>query len=592
MSKYTRQDIDNRYKFDLSQIFESAAEWDRACEDLLTDIEGVKTQTEKSLETPKDFQKFLDRVANCYRKKQRLELYAELWQNTHTNSGQADDQMRRFRAVEQEFEPVIAAARHTLSEAENATLEALTADFDETHYLENLLDQSQHTRIPDVEQTIATLDEALSAPNRILWATEDDIEPPTVERPEGKEIEITYSRFRKELAYPDREYRRRVYEVYYNERSRFEQTFAKAYAEKLKAASALADVRGYDSLREMAFHQECYPENGLRASLPSTVHDVMLETIQDNLKPRNHARKIRASRLGVNTLRPWDLQASISDSPEPDISFEDAKSHIVDALALLGEEYQTRLRQFFEEGRIDVYEYGGKRNIPAYCPSSAEDGAFILMNYQNNGRTMFYLCHELGHAMHVAHHRERPVQYATCPRPIEEIPSFLHELLLIEYCLSEGGVLADFARDRLLRGFGGNFYGAAMHSAFTHRLARTIDAGEDLTVARIADVYTNLQAEFEPTVERDTEARKEWLRTSLVREPYHYYQYPLGVVGALAIRDQLRGNQLTPSTYHDFLRDTGRKDSVSLFNQLGLDMTTSTPYVRAATVYDKLLNTL
>lgn len=593
MSLPARDEIDDRYKFNLSQIFESPAKWDAARGELLTDIEALETQTQNPPETPRDIRELISTVATCHQQKQRLELYAELWQNINTDSGQADDQMRRFRALERKFEPAIAAVRHVLNETEGATFDALATDLDDTYYLENHRDQARHTHIPEVEQTIAAFDEARSAPNRIILATEDDIQSPTVKRPDGEEVEITYGRYRGELSHSDRAYRRRVFEAYYDEHGRFEQTIATTYAEKLKAASALADVRGYDSLREMALQQECYPKNGRKASLPPRVHEVMLDTVRGNLEPRHRARRIRASRLGVDILRPWDLQASISGTPEIDITFEEAKAHIIDALAPLGEEYQNRLRQFFAENRIDVYECEGKRNdIPAYCPSSAEDGAFILMNYQNTGRTMFYLCHELGHAMHVAHHREEPVQYATCPRPVEEIPSFLHELLAIEYCFAEGGALADVARDRLLRGFGGNFYGATMHSAFTHQLSMIIGAGGDLTVDRIADEYADLQTEFEPAVERDEGTAAEWRRTSLIREPYHNYQYPLGVVGALAARDRLRENELTSLEYYEFLRSTGREPSVSLFDQLGLDVTTSTPYVRAATVYDELLDTV
>lgn len=594
MSLPTRDELDEQYKFNLSQIFESPAKWDAARERLLNDIEALEARTEKPLETPADLRSLLENVAKCYRQKQRLELYATLWENINTNSDEADAQMRRYRSVTQKFEPVVAAVHRELRRTDDTALDSLATSLDEQiWYFENLCEQAQHTCESSVEDVIAAFEETRTAPNRIILSAEDDVDSPEVERPDGEQVEITYGRYQRELSHPNRAYRRRVYMAYHAEHDRFEQTMATAYAEKLKAASALANVHEFSSLREMVFHQQCYPESGLKASLPTDVHDVLLDTVRANLEPWHRTHQLRSDRLGVDSLRPWDLYVPIADAPEPDITYEKAQDHIIEALAPLGEDYQDRARRFFAENRVDVFECEGKRNdIPAYCPSSAADGAFILMNYQEDVRTMFYLCHELGHAMHVAHHREEPVGYATCPRSVEEVPSLLHELLLVEHCIedTEDGELAAHAKNRLIESMGGNFYNAAMSSAFAHRLVKIIDNSEDLTAERIARVYTDLQAEFAPTVKRNENTRKDWLRESLIREPYHSYQYSLGVTGALAVHDRLQEDEMTPNEYREFLQNTGRKKSVASFEHLGLDVTTSIPYERAAAVYNGFLN--
>lgn len=592
MSVPPRKTIDTEYRWDLSQIFATGEDWDTSCEDLETKIERFESTLVAPPESTTDLEAFLDSIADLYRRKQRLELYATLEQDGTDRDG-ADERMRRYHDLSTEFESVIAGALRVLQETDDETLDALAVDLDDRRrYLSNLRSQAERRRSSEVETVVGRFSEARAAPDRVIVAaTAEDFEPTAVERPDGTRVELTRGRLQRELSNPDRAYRKRAYENFHAELDRFEETIATAYVEKLKGTSALADVRGYDSLRDQAFHGSTYPESGLECLLPTEVHDTMLDAVRGNLGPRRRARRLRTDRLDVDTLRQWDLDVSVVEAPEPEIPYEEARNHIVEAIAPLESDYQDRLEAFLADDRVDVYECEGKRNdIPAYCPSSSEDGAFVMLNYQDDVRTMFYLCHELGHAMHTAHHREGPSMYATCPRPVEEVPSILHELLLVDHCLEEGGALADHARNRLLQFVDGNFYNATMWSAFTHRLATAIENGEDPDAGQIASEFASLQTEFDPVTEFPDRARKNWLNSSLYREPYHFYQYVLGVTGALSVRDLLQSGDLTAEEYRDFLRSTGRFDPVDLFDQLGLDVTSAEPYERAAETFEAYLD--
>lgn len=152
--------------------------------------------------------------------------------------------------------------------------------------------------------------------------TTEDFDPPEVERPDGTRTELTPGRYRRALSHPDRGYRKRAYEAYHAAFDRFARTLGTAYAEKLVAASTLADVRSYDSVRQLQFRHEYYPETGL-------------------------------------------------------------------ALAPLGSDYQQKAEEFFAADRIDASPHENRRNDIGYCPSSADDGAFILMNYQDDVESMF-----------------------------------------------------------------------------------------------------------------------------------------------------------------------------------------------------------
>jgi oligoendopeptidase F len=579
MSLPARTDIDPEYRFDLTRIYETPAEFEAGVDSLYERLDDLESLAEEPVASADGLETLLDAVADCFERRQRLDLYATLAANVATDSEDAADRKRRAEAVPERFEPAVAAALRRVDEAAQYIDDLPERD---RWYARNLREQAQYVRSEEIEGVLATFEQPLGASSRIVRSARlEDFEPPTVERPDGETVEIRYGNRRAVLSHSDRAFRRRAFEAYHDRMDSYEHTLTRAFAEKLQAAWAEASVRGYDSTRQWALRGRCYPESGLGASLPGAVHDLMVETVRDNLDPFHDSLALRQRRLGVDRLRPWDLEVSIAESEPPELSYDDVKGHILAALEPLGEEYVDRVERFFTERRVDVYPTRNKRtDIPAYCPSSATDGAYILANFKEDVRTAFYLCHELGHAIHVDHHREGPARYATAPRPVEEVPSILHELLLVDHLLEAGGPLAEAARNRFLECIGGNLYSSARSAQFTHTLAGYVENDTEVTVDRAREVAASLRDEFYSPVDFGDQAGRN-LPVSGIREPYSSYQYVLGAAGALAVHSQLRAGDLSPASYHEFLRSTGRRPAVDSFASLGCDVQTPEPFERA-----------
>jgi len=586
MSLPDHADRPAQYTWDTATIFDHPDDWQRAHDDLRADLDADDPPA-TPVDDASDARDLVETVADWFRRAQHLELYATL-RDCISDRDAASDRMAAARELSSAVETAVASRLDRLRRTDKATLDRIEAALDErAHYFASLRRQAAHRRDPDVEAVVERFADQRSSANRIVRTVKsEDREPPTVETPDGGERTITQGRYHGELAHTDRTYRHRVYESYLDALADFEGTLATAYHEKLAAASALADVRGFDSIRELQLTGRSYPESGLTFQFPPEVHDTMIDAVAESLGSRKRARELRADRLGIDAVRPWDTAVSLADEPAPEIPYNDAVEHVVAALAPLGEGYQRRAREFLDDRRVDVYECADKRSdIPAFCPSSADDGAYVLLNYQRDVRTLFHLCHELGHAIHVEHYRDEPTMYATGPRPISEVPSLLHEILLTEHLAADGGPLGAHARNRLLDSLDGMLYGQAATAAFKRRLAAAVDDGETLSADRIADAYRETQARFDPALEQGERTRYEWLTGALYRDAFHHYQYVLGAVGALHVRESLRDDDLDPATYSEFLRSTGRERPLDLFERFGLDLRTSDPYERATTAF-------
>jgi oligoendopeptidase F len=587
-----RDEVSTEYRFDLTKIFGSPDEWKAAHDELLKRLEKLNSQTTEPPETTEELREMLSETEECYRLRQRLDLYATLSRNVNTDSKSAAERQREFRDLDASFDLVVGTVRRALGELDDDDFESLIEPInDHRYYAESLRIQSRHVRSPAVETVVAEHGEVRSGSDRILRAiTTEDFDPPEVKRPDGETVKIQPGNYQTELSHPDRDYRRRVHEAYHTEQHRFAATTIRASAEKLSAAETESSVRDYDSIRDRDL-RGTYPESGLEPVVPESVHDTLLEEVRNNLGPYHRAQQIRRDRLGVEKLRPWDRRVSLAESPAPDLDYADALELIINSLAPLGEEYVDRARNYLNDRRIDVYPTQNKRtDIPAYCPSSATDGAFILANFRGDVRTMFFITHELGHALNVAYHREGPARYSTSPSAVCEVPSILHELLLAEECIQKGDTFAAHAQNRLVECVAGNLYRNARTAAYNHALATKIESGEELTPENARNIYNDLLDEFDPVYDREGVIDR--VGGMGIRIPYSSYQYVLGATGALAVRDSLEENSVSPEEYRQFLQQTGHRPPLDSFSALNLDIQSEKSFERATAKFDGYLDDL
>jgi oligoendopeptidase F len=589
----TRADIDDQYKWDLSAIFESLEDWESEWTAVHNRLKGLREYEGCIARNDETLLRALRLFEEILRRTQRLRLYAQLKRNEDTENSAHQERLHKSNRLDRDVtkatdmvrREIQAAGRESIIQAveTNETLGAYK------HFLDDVLRMGSHARSAEVEDLLADFTAVIESPTRVYSSvTNNDIEPQPVETPDGKQVEVTGVNLGRHLRHRDRAFRRRAYQSVFEEHTEVKHTIATAYADKLKAQVALADARNYDSVREMAFNKSSYPETGLHIQLPVEVHDILTAAIRDSLDPLHQYYERRKAILGIDELNAWDLDVPLVDAHEPTVAYEDARDHVLAAVEPLGDAYKNRLEEFFTSQRIDVYETQNKQNILAYGPWAYDTGSYILLNYQDDVRSMSILAHELGHAMHAEHLREaQSPAYATGACPIEEVPSYVHEILLAHHLLNvDDYALRQYARARLLDVLQG-IYGSTLHSLFTHKTCQILENGEGLTLDRIEEIYTDLLSEFRGPMEIDTWAKRGWLVGSHGRPPYHFYQYALGTAGALRTVEQLLDGTVTQNEYHDFLRAGGTVRSVEAFETLGLDIQSREPFERPCSAVEE-----
>jgi oligoendopeptidase F len=289
----------------------------------------------------------------------------------------------------------------------------------------------------------------------------------------------------------------------------------------------------------------------------------------------------------------WDLYMPVAGGETPEIPYDEAVDHIVEAVGPLGDDYRDRMAEGLQSRWVDVYENRGKRS-GAFSAGTYDTQPFILMNYQDDIASMFTLAHELGHSMHSELANEsQPWQYSGYDIFVAEVASTVNETLLTHHLLEtlDDDHLRLHVLDEYLERFRSTLFRQTMFADFEQRIHEISEDGGALTPDRFDELYADLKSEFYDPAVGDDRIAREWMRIPHFYYGYYVYQYSTGISAATAIVERIREDGETAAAdYREALRAGGSEYPLDVLDVAGVDMTSPEPVESAIGVYDDLLD--
>ncbi|MDS0299975.1 oligoendopeptidase F [Halogeometricum sp. S1BR25-6] len=584
-----RSDIDAEYKWDLESIYASDEDWEAAFEDVQGRIPDLADYEGRVTESPETLLELLELEEELMRDVSKVVSYSSL-------RSAEDTRNQEYQALQAKAESLASEARSTASfvepELQELSEEELSGFLESEpelreyeHYFDDVLRTKPHTRSAEVEELLAELGEVASAPSDIYGMLSNaDMTFPTVENPEGEDVEISQGNFTKLLKHPDREFRRTVHEEFYDEWADVRNSVGTALKNSVKKDVKYANARRYDTAREAALDGP---------NVPVEVYDNLVGTVRDNLDYLHRHAELKRRALGVDQLEVWDLYMSLTGDEGPEVSYEEAKEYIVEAVAPLGEAYQSRVAEGLEDRWVDVYENRGKRS-GAFSSGTYDTQPFIMMNYQDDIASMYTLAHELGHSLHSELAKdEQPWQYADYTIFVAEVASTVNETLLTHYLLEnvEDDEFRTHVLDEYLERFRSTLYRQTMFADFEHQIHSISEEGGALTPDRFDELYGDLKGEFYANANVDDRIAREWMRIPHFYYNYYVYQYSTGISAAVAIVERiLNGDEEAAADYRKALALGGSKYPIEVLETAGVDMASPEPIESALSVYGDYLD--
>ncbi len=583
-----RGEIDEEYTWDLESIYATDEDWEAAYETVEERIDDLAAYEGRTTESSETLLSVLELREELMRELSQVAAYARMRRDEDTRDQTYQALTARAQSLAADASSAASFIEPELQDLDRDDLGALIdeepalEEYD--HYFDDVLRMKPHTRSAEIESLLADLGEVTGASGEIYTMLANaDIEFPTVER-DGEAVEITQSNFTKLQKNPDREFRREVYEGFYDEWGEIRNTVATAYENSVKADTKLARARNYDTAREAAMHGP---------NVPVEVYDNLVETVRENLDKLHRHAELKREALGVDELRMWDLYMPIARSESPDLDYETATDHVIEALAPLGEDYRSRVAEGLESRWVDVYENVGKQS-GAYSGGTYDTQPFILMNYQEDIPSMYTLAHELGHSLHSQLTSEhQPYVYNDYEIFVAEVASTVNEALLTHHLLDtvEDEDFRLHVLNEYLERFRSTLYRQTMFADFEHRAHEIVQEEGALTPDRLDDLYGDLKAEFYAPAALDDRIAREWMRIPHFYRAYYVYQYATGISAAVSLAtDIIEEGEPAATRYREFLQSGSREYPLELLDIAGVDMRSPDPIEDALGVYDDYLD--
>ena len=566
-----RNEINEKDTWDLSTIFETDQKWEEELALLTEDTKQAASLEGHLLDSAESLLDITERYLDLSRRLEKLYVYAHMKNDQDTRVAKYQEYYAKAMALYSQLDQVFSFYEpEFMAITEDQYQNFLTEEpklQPYKHFFDKLLQNKDHVLSQREEELLASAGEIFGAASETFAILDNaDIVFPFVKDEDGNEVQLSHGVYMRLVESKNREVRRGAYEALYATYEQYQHTYAKTLQTNVKVQNYRAKVRNYKSAREAALAANFVPES---------VYDNLVSAVRKHLPLLHRYLALRSKILGIPDLKMYDVYTPLS-SVEYSFTYEEALKKAEEALAVLGEDYMSRVKRAFSERWIDVYENQGKRS-GAYSGGSYDTNAFMLLNWQDNLDNLFTLVHETGHSMHSSYTREtQPYVYGDYSIFLAEIASTTNENILTEKLLQE--VQDDATRfailNNFLDGFRGTVFRQTQFAEFEHAIHQADQNGEVLTSEFLNNLYADLNQEYYGLSKEDNpQIQYEWARIPHFYYNYYVYQYSTGFAAASALAEKIvHGSQEDRDRYIDYLK-AGKSDyPLNIMRKAGVDM--------------------
>ncbi len=454
--------------------------------------------------------------------------------------------------------------------------------------LEDIQRSKPYTLSSKEERLIAMTGEMSTSPSQIYDALSySDLDFGEIKNENGDVVELTTGRYSVFMESTDRRVRKDAYDNLYEEYIKYKNTMASVLSSSIKANIFTMNVRGFDSVR----HMYMFANN-----IPESVYDSLIESVKARKDLLHRYVSLRKKVLGVDDFYAYDMHVPLIPDVNLKVSYSQAPEIVTSALNILGEEYVSSLKTAIENRWIDPVENQGK-NSGAYACSVYGVHPYVLMNWQDDIRSVSTLAHELGHAMHYKYtNQTQPYVYADTPIFVAEVASTVNEVILNRYMSSnsQNDKMRAYILERGLRDFVSTVFRQTFFAEFEMKVYEKAEGGEALTPELLCELYASLLKEYYgPDYVVDENISMEWARIPHFYNPFYVYQYATGYSAALDIVNRItEGSPDAVEKYIDFLKAGSSDYPIEVLKIAGVDMTSPDPVNAAMNSFELMLGEL
>ena len=581
-----REEIDNKYKWDLSKIYHSSIEFKNDIKFVKKKIIEICKYENETLNSSNLYE-LLNLVMSVSRIIDKLESYVSLLTDEDTRINKNQELKEEVSNLEDEYLKNSYFVDNNILKLDYSVIEKFYEENSKLReyeiYLKNMFRYKKYTLSDKEEKLLASIGKALGNNYETYELFKDsDLSFPDFEV-DATKYELNGSNYSLYIENDNRDIRRAAFVDLYGIYKQFKNVFANLISSNIKEETVLANIRGYnDAIEESLYRDE----------LNKDVHNNLVSVIRERMDILHKYYELKKRVLKLDELHLYDVYANLVSDNNFKYPIEEAKKTVINALSVLGEDYVNVLTNGINSNWIDVYPNKGKRT-GGYSGGSYDTEPYILLNYQDKYDDMSTLAHELGHSMHSYYSRSNnPYQYGYYSIFVAEVASTVNELLLAKYVINNSNSKEEklFILNRMMELFRATIYRQTMFSEFERQIYDKVNNDEPLTADILCNIYYDLnKIYFGENVVIDEEIKYEWERIPHFYYSFYVYKYATGLSAAASIVTRLLDGSLDYNDYISFLKCGRSKNPIDSLKLAGVDLSDKNVVSSAIDMFESII---
>jgi oligoendopeptidase F len=571
-----RKDIPEKYTWDLSIVYASSAEWQKAADKLKGDIEKFKAHKGRLSESAAALNGALKDFFSMYKDLYRVYSYASQISDQDLSVSANQELNQQANNIATAFSEATSFLRPEILALDAAVLKKFMSEekglSEYKMYLDDIQRMKEHTLSAREEEMLASFGLITSTPPDVFNVfTNSEMPKAEVTLSTGEKIKLDASAFTKYRTVDNQEDRKNIFDAYFTNFGKYKNTIANNFAGKLKADFVYAKNRNFTTALEASVSGP---------NVPVSVYENLIKQIHNSLPTLHKFLDMKKKMLGVDTLHYYDLYTPLVKEVDMDFTIEEGQEVILNALKPMGDEYQATLKKAFSDRWIDYFPNTGKKS-GAYSNGAVYDvHPYILMNWTDDFESVSTLAHELGHTMHsYFSNKTQPFQTSDYATFVAEIASTFNENLLNNYMTKNVktneekmyllGSYLELLRTTIFR--------QTMFAEFEWEVHKLVEANKPVTGEILSDLYYGIVKTYyghdKGVCIVDPSAAYEWAYIPhFVNYTYYVYQYATSLIYATAIAEKvIAEGQPAVEKYYNILKGGSSDYPLELIKKAGID---------------------
>ena len=581
-----RNEIQEKYKWDLTKIYKNIEEFNKEYEKIEKQIEDFSKYESIMGTNAHNFYETLNKYFEISRVLEKLSVYTHLLfdENTGDNNNQALS--AKVSNLYDKFVKISYFTTPTILKKEYSEIEEYYKEEPKLKEYEILLKNEyrykEHTLSDIEEKLLSSITKILNNNYETYELLKDsDLTFGKIHDEDGKLVELTCSNYGVFMESKNRNVRKDAFLTLYKTYKQFINTFATTLYGNIKENITISKIKKYNSTIEWCL----YPDE-----VDISIYNNLIKTVNNNLDILFKYYDLKKELLNLDELHLYDIYTPIVENYDKKYPFEEAKETVLNALSVLGSDYVSILKKGIQDRWIDVYPTKNKRT-GGYSSGCYDTNPYILLNYQDKYNDMSTLAHESGHSMHSYYtHHNNPYQYGDYSVFVAEVASTVNELLLAKYLLKTSNSKEEklFILDNMMTLFKSTIYRQTMFAEFEQDIYNDAEKDIPLTADYLSDKYYRLnKTYFGSNVVLDEEIKYEWARIPHFYYNFYVYKYATGLSAACHIvNDILSGKKNAVENYKKFLSAGRTKTPLESLKLAGVDLSKKEVIISAIKMFD------